>query len=72
VTPFHRWVANTIQDLGGNPALYLCGLEQKLAPTYAVTRMPACQVVKADYFERDNVDSMRDFAVVTTNKSWLH
>lgn len=72
MTPFQRWVANTIQELGGNPALYLCGVQRKCALTYEKTRMIACQVANANYFAYDNVDSMRDFAIVTTNNVWLH
>ena len=44
-TAFQEWVANTVQELGGNKAQCLRDLRQKLVPTSLETRAVACQVL---------------------------
>ena len=72
MTPFHLWVANTIAELGGNPDQYLQGLQQEQALTYAAGRMGSCQEVFSSFFDDDFQASMRDFAIVPTNLTYLH
>jgi len=71
-TPFDLWVANTIQELGGNKTQYLQGLQQQWALTSVVTRMESCQGVSDIYFHGESLISMRDNQLGTTNKRWLH
>lgn len=72
MTPFHLWVANTIAELGGNPAYYLQGLQREQALTYAADRIGACQGGFECFFNDDIQASMRDFAIVPTNLTYLH
>lgn len=72
ITPFHRWVANTVQNLGGNSTTYLCGIGRKLVPTFDETRIAPCQWGFDIYFVDNSQALACDFAVVDTNKRWLH
>jgi len=69
---FYLWVANTILELGGNPGQYLCGVGREWLLTSVQSRTSACQGGSENYFDEQNLDFMRDSAVVTTNKRVLH
>ena len=64
---FREWVANTMTKLGGNPAQYLCGIQEECALTYGATRMNACQGVFDIYFHTENLDLTRVFVIVPTH-----
>jgi hypothetical protein len=69
---FHHWVANTVANLGGNRAACLQAMQRECALTSFETRMDACQGVFEVYFPNENLYSMRDTVIVTTNKRVLH
>ena len=67
--PFYRWVASTVQECGGNAALYLaqcsCGLEQKWSLTSGLDRMAACQAQNDSNTFNDDA-AFHGFAFIST------
>ena len=70
-TAFDWWVANTIQTLGGNGALYLQGIQRERALTFIGTRMNACQGGFERFGKVFFLDSARRSMRVNTHKRHL-
>jgi len=69
---FSAWVSNTVADCMGNFNQYPCWSQRKCALTSTGSAVDACQYDFELYFHADNSETMRGFAIVTTNNQWLH
>jgi hypothetical protein len=66
---FRAWVANTVHALSGIWPYDWQGSQRKCPLTYVEVRAAACQEDFAEKFDAEFLDSVRDSARVTTNKS---
>ena len=72
MTPFHEWVANTIQSLGGNGDEYLRGIEEQWSLTVAADRIGACQWDAQPFVGMQFADSALHATTVNANSRTLH
>ena len=69
---FDEWVADTILELGGNPAEYLCGLARKRLLTYVETRVVDCQEAFSGFYNSEFLGFMPPATIAPTNLTYLH